>query len=50
LWIIYEKFKKHGVSIGEQFHCCGENLGMSLEQQHQLWSSFPLEIEKAMIK
>jgi hypothetical protein len=39
--------KKHGVSIGEEFHCCGENLGMTLEQQQQLWSNFPSEIEKA---
>jgi flavodoxin len=39
--------KKYGVSIGEQFCCPGENLGMSFEQQQQLWSSFPPEVEKA---
>ena len=39
--------KKHGATIVDQFHCCGENLGMSLEQQQELWSSFPPEIEKA---
>lgn len=39
--------KRHGVSIGKQFYCPGENLGMSFEQQQQLWSSFPPDAEKA---
>jgi len=39
--------KKHNASIMEQFSCCGENLGMTLEQQKQLWASYPPDIAKA---
>ncbi|MGV9171653.1 MAG: hypothetical protein ACOC44_13905 [Promethearchaeia archaeon] len=34
---IGKALKKHGVSIGEQFYYCGENLGIFYEQQKQLW-------------
>jgi len=49
---IFEKnigkfLRKHNASIMDQFYCCGENLGMTIEQQRQLWATYPPEEEKA---
>jgi len=49
---VYDKtigrvLKTHNATIISQFSCYGENIGMSYEQQQQLWSSYTPEIAKA---
>jgi len=44
---IGKALRMHDVSIVDQFSCCGDNLGMTLEQQKQLWASYPPEEAKS---
>ena len=44
---IGKSLRMHDVSIVDQFSCFGENIGMTLEQQKQLWASYSPEVEKA---